>query len=238
VSKFTAGVINTVVVDIGSAPWLANISANFQQIWNDPYVIFRGLGEIIYEKTWSKKSCDTVPVMRVSKKQDLRRPTQRLCLPLVRLIYYRAWRNLNNTHHIIAVYGELLCGTGNLVYNCQQLYQVMQSFEGSHSLGDKCIQLNCATPFIKGLSINTLLTQTVPLIILASCLQYMWSWGSPIKELSVAWNPASCWRRCCSRMESNPRLHRAGSWHPASCWWRCCCRMEVNTPQHGAGSWK
>ncbi len=38
--KFAAG-----VVDTGGAPWLANISANFWKIWNDPIAILRGLGE-------------------------------------------------------------------------------------------------------------------------------------------------------------------------------------------------
>ncbi len=50
VEKFMAGVIDTggkftSVINAGGAPWLANISANFQNSWNDPYVIFRGLGE-------------------------------------------------------------------------------------------------------------------------------------------------------------------------------------------------
>ncbi len=31
--------------DTGGAPWLANISMNFRKIWNDPTVIFRGLGK-------------------------------------------------------------------------------------------------------------------------------------------------------------------------------------------------
>ncbi len=35
----------TGVVENGGAPSLANISANFQKILNEPYVTFRGLGE-------------------------------------------------------------------------------------------------------------------------------------------------------------------------------------------------
>jgi hypothetical protein len=51
VAKFAAGVgdtggkFATGVVDTGGAPLLANISANFQKIRNNPNVIFRGLGE-------------------------------------------------------------------------------------------------------------------------------------------------------------------------------------------------
>jgi hypothetical protein len=33
------------VIDTGGAPWAANISANFEKIWNDPKGILRGLGE-------------------------------------------------------------------------------------------------------------------------------------------------------------------------------------------------
>ncbi len=55
VAKFAAGVF-----DAGGALWLASVSENFQ---NDPKVIFRGFGEgVIHEKTWSKKSRDTVPL--------------------------------------------------------------------------------------------------------------------------------------------------------------------------------
>jgi hypothetical protein len=70
VAKFAAGVVDTggkfatVVVDTGGAPWLAIIFSNFKKIWHDPNVIFRGLGggEVIHQKTWSKKSRDTVPL--------------------------------------------------------------------------------------------------------------------------------------------------------------------------------
>ncbi len=37
-------------VDIGGAPWLANISAKFQKIRNDPNVIFMGWGKMFHEK--------------------------------------------------------------------------------------------------------------------------------------------------------------------------------------------
>jgi hypothetical protein len=46
--------------------WLANISGSqriLKKIWNDPYVIFRGLGEDdSWKKTWSKKPRDPVPL--------------------------------------------------------------------------------------------------------------------------------------------------------------------------------
>ena len=51
VAKFAAGVVDTGgkfatgVVDDGGAPWLANISVNFQKNSNVPTVIIRGLGE-------------------------------------------------------------------------------------------------------------------------------------------------------------------------------------------------
>ncbi len=55
VAKFTTGVSDT-----GGAPWLANISAIFRKIRNDPKVIFRGLGEDdSWKKTWGKNSRDT-----------------------------------------------------------------------------------------------------------------------------------------------------------------------------------
>ncbi len=54
--KFAAGVIHS-----GGAPWLANISANFQKSWIDP-IIFRGLGEDASRKKSEKKFRDTVPL--------------------------------------------------------------------------------------------------------------------------------------------------------------------------------
>ncbi len=47
----------------GSAPWAANISANFQKLWNGPNGVIRGLGETDpCRKTWSQKSRNTVPL--------------------------------------------------------------------------------------------------------------------------------------------------------------------------------
>jgi hypothetical protein len=52
----------------GGAPWLANISTNFRKNLKWPWCyfhIFRGLVEDdSWKKTWSKKSCDTVPLNR------------------------------------------------------------------------------------------------------------------------------------------------------------------------------
>ncbi len=42
---YSGGKFVTRVVDTSGASWLANISASFQKIWNDPNVIFRGLGK-------------------------------------------------------------------------------------------------------------------------------------------------------------------------------------------------
>ncbi len=52
---FTAG-----IVDTGGAPWLANISAYFRKILNDPNAIIRGLGEDDSQKNQKKKSRDIV----------------------------------------------------------------------------------------------------------------------------------------------------------------------------------
>ncbi len=41
----------------------------FGKIRNDPNVIFGGLGKMIHEKTWSKKSCDTVPLIHLTMVQ-------------------------------------------------------------------------------------------------------------------------------------------------------------------------
>jgi hypothetical protein len=48
--KFATG-----VTDTGAAPWLANISANFRKILNDPNVIFRVWGKMFQEKHLKKK---------------------------------------------------------------------------------------------------------------------------------------------------------------------------------------
>ncbi len=59
--KFAAGVVDTSgsfatgIDDTGGAPWLVNISVNFQKIRNGPNVIFRGLGKMIYEKNLKQK---------------------------------------------------------------------------------------------------------------------------------------------------------------------------------------
>ncbi len=55
-----SGKFATGAVDTSGAPWLLNISRIFKQIWNDQNVIFRDFGKMIHEKTWSKKSLDTV----------------------------------------------------------------------------------------------------------------------------------------------------------------------------------
>ncbi len=69
VAKFTAGVVDTSkkfatgVVDTSGAPWLANISTNFQQIWNDPNNIFRGAcRKMIHEKNLKQKISWHCPV--------------------------------------------------------------------------------------------------------------------------------------------------------------------------------
>jgi hypothetical protein len=61
-SKFSAGILDTGgnfatgindTSGTGGAPWLANISANFGKIWNDPNVIIRGLGgDDSWKKLW------------------------------------------------------------------------------------------------------------------------------------------------------------------------------------------
>jgi hypothetical protein len=57
VAKCAAGVVDTsgkfatCAVDTAGASWLANISTNFDKIWNDPNVILRGLGE---DDSWKK----------------------------------------------------------------------------------------------------------------------------------------------------------------------------------------
>jgi hypothetical protein len=57
-AKFAAGVIDTV-----GAHWLANLSADFWKNLKRPLVLFSGAwGKMIHEKTWSKKSRDTVPL--------------------------------------------------------------------------------------------------------------------------------------------------------------------------------
>ncbi len=55
----------TGVVENGSAPSLANISANFQKIQNEPYVtVLSGAwGKMIHGKPRSKKSRVTVPLI-------------------------------------------------------------------------------------------------------------------------------------------------------------------------------
>ncbi len=59
----------TGVNDTGGAPGAANISANFQKIWNGPIGIIRGLGETDFnKKTRSKKSRDTVPLRKCNKR--------------------------------------------------------------------------------------------------------------------------------------------------------------------------
>jgi hypothetical protein len=46
--------------DTDGVPWLTNISANFEKIWNDPNFLFKGLGGRWFMKgTRSKKSRDT-----------------------------------------------------------------------------------------------------------------------------------------------------------------------------------
>ncbi len=55
--------ICTRVNDTSGAPWAANIFANFLTIRNCTNGLLRSLGELIFEKTWSrKKSRDTVPL--------------------------------------------------------------------------------------------------------------------------------------------------------------------------------
>ncbi len=61
----------TSVVDTGGAPRLANISANFQKIWNGPRVIFRGLGE---EDSWKKSEAKNLVPLSFRK-----RGLQELC---------------------------------------------------------------------------------------------------------------------------------------------------------------
>ncbi len=55
VGKFAAG-----VVDMGGEPWLANISANFRKIRNDPNAIIRGLGEDDSRKKTEAKNIETL----------------------------------------------------------------------------------------------------------------------------------------------------------------------------------
>ena len=58
-AKFAANVIDTC-----GAPWLVNISQNFQKNWKWPSCYFQRLGgRWFMKKTWIKKSCDTVPLM-------------------------------------------------------------------------------------------------------------------------------------------------------------------------------
>jgi hypothetical protein len=60
VAKFAAG-----VVDTGGAPFLANISANFRKKFETVLMGYSGAGgKLIHEKTISKKSYDTVPLIR------------------------------------------------------------------------------------------------------------------------------------------------------------------------------
>jgi hypothetical protein len=63
VAKFAAGVVDTNgnfptgVIDTGGAPWLANISANFQKVRNAPNGILWGWGETdSWKKTEAKRS--------------------------------------------------------------------------------------------------------------------------------------------------------------------------------------
>ncbi len=59
----TGGKIATGVVDISGAPWLANIFANFWKKFEMTLMLFSGAWGWFMKKTWSKKSCDTVPLM-------------------------------------------------------------------------------------------------------------------------------------------------------------------------------
>ncbi len=62
----TRGKCATSVIGTSGAPWLANISANFWKIQNDPNIIFRGLVEAdSWKKTWSKKSRGTAPLNEI-----------------------------------------------------------------------------------------------------------------------------------------------------------------------------
>jgi hypothetical protein len=58
VAKFATGVVDTC-----GAPWLANISANFRKNLKWSLCYYQRLGgRWFMKKTWSKKSCDTVPL--------------------------------------------------------------------------------------------------------------------------------------------------------------------------------
>jgi hypothetical protein len=62
-SNFATGVIDT-----GGAPWLANISANGKKKFVMTLTLFSGAwGKVIHEKTCSKKSCDTVPLIVIDE---------------------------------------------------------------------------------------------------------------------------------------------------------------------------
>ncbi len=77
---------------------------SFEKIWNDPSVIFRSLGEgDSWKKTWSKKSCDTVPLRKGSKYICLQNLGSKLYLRKICLKNY-FWKHLPSTmlwQHII-----------------------------------------------------------------------------------------------------------------------------------------
>jgi hypothetical protein len=66
-SNFATGVVGKFApgnFETSGAPWLANISANFRKIWNDPSVIFRGLREDDSWKTLAVKISSVHPWYR------------------------------------------------------------------------------------------------------------------------------------------------------------------------------
>jgi hypothetical protein len=59
--SFPQATTPVVYLHLRISPWI------FNKIRNDSNVIFRGRGEMSHEKTWRKKSRDTVPIIHVRK---------------------------------------------------------------------------------------------------------------------------------------------------------------------------
>ncbi len=60
--KFAAGVVDTGGNFAGDAPWLADISANFQQIWNGRNGILWGWGET---DSWKKSEAKNLVTLSI-----------------------------------------------------------------------------------------------------------------------------------------------------------------------------
>ncbi len=89
----------TGVVDIGGAPWAANISANFRKKFEMAVMVYSDVwGKLIHEKARSRKSRDTVPLScsRWNFQTNWCRPHPVRGLKLLSEPSFCRWRLLSN----------------------------------------------------------------------------------------------------------------------------------------------